>query len=105
MNIADFSLYAYTHVAAEGGFDLTDYPCGWCLADPGGQPAGPYSNEPRARRAHYLPMITHSHQTAKDIVSKLYDTTPRRCSFRYQWHGQQRSPVLSRKRRNRSAHE
>ncbi len=26
MNIADFSLYAYTHVAEEGGFDLTDYP-------------------------------------------------------------------------------
>ena len=26
MTIADFSLYAYTHVAEEGGFDLTDYP-------------------------------------------------------------------------------
>jgi glutathione S-transferase len=24
--IADISLYAYTHVAAEGGFDLTRYP-------------------------------------------------------------------------------
>lgn len=24
--IADVSLYAYTHVAAEGGFDLTRYP-------------------------------------------------------------------------------
>jgi glutathione S-transferase len=24
--VADISLYAYTHVAAEGGFDLTRYP-------------------------------------------------------------------------------
>ena len=30
--IADISLYAYTHVADEGGFDLTDYPHiqAWC---------------------------------------------------------------------------
>ena len=26
MGIADFALYAYTHVANEGGFDLADYP-------------------------------------------------------------------------------
>ena len=26
MNIADIALYAYTHVAGEGGFDLEDYP-------------------------------------------------------------------------------
>ncbi|WP_117232651.1 glutathione S-transferase family protein [Vibrio maerlii] len=26
MTIADIALYAYTHVADEGGFDLTDYP-------------------------------------------------------------------------------
>ncbi len=26
MNIADIALYAYTHVADEGGFDLADYP-------------------------------------------------------------------------------
>ena len=26
MNIADFALYAYTHVAGEGGFELADYP-------------------------------------------------------------------------------
>ncbi len=26
MSIADISLYAYTHVAHEGGFDLSDYP-------------------------------------------------------------------------------
>ena len=26
MSIADVSLYAYTHVADEGGFDLTKYP-------------------------------------------------------------------------------
>jgi glutathione S-transferase len=26
MSIADISLYAYTHVAYEGGFDLSDYP-------------------------------------------------------------------------------
>ena len=26
MSIADFALYAYTHVADEGGFDLADYP-------------------------------------------------------------------------------
>lgn len=30
-NIADIALFAYTHVADEGGFDLKDYPaiCGW----------------------------------------------------------------------------
>ena len=26
MTIADIALYAYTHVAGEGGFDLSDYP-------------------------------------------------------------------------------
>ena len=26
MSIADIALYAYTHVAGEGGFDLSDYP-------------------------------------------------------------------------------
>ena len=31
MSIADIALYAYTHVADEGGFDLADYPavCAW----------------------------------------------------------------------------
>jgi len=31
-SLADISLYAYTHVAAEGGFDLAKYPNirGWC---------------------------------------------------------------------------
>jgi len=31
MTIADIALYAYTHVAHEGGFDLGDYPAvrGW----------------------------------------------------------------------------
>ena len=40
MTIADISLYAYTHVAPEGGFDLVPYPavCGWhnrLAAEPG----------------------------------------------------------------------
>ena len=37
--IADIALYAYTHVADEGGFDLGDYPCvrAW-LARVAGQP-------------------------------------------------------------------
>ena len=26
MTVADVALYAYTHVAGEGGFDLSDYP-------------------------------------------------------------------------------
>ncbi|WP_176713158.1 glutathione binding-like protein, partial [Aliivibrio fischeri] len=32
MTIADISLYAYSHVADEGGFDLTQYPAiqNWC---------------------------------------------------------------------------
>lgn len=31
-SLADIALYAYTHVAGEGGFDLGDYPhvSGWC---------------------------------------------------------------------------
>jgi len=31
-SVADISLYAYTHVAGEGGFDLADYPnvSAWC---------------------------------------------------------------------------
>jgi len=39
MSIADIALYAYTHVAGEGGFDLSDYPAvtGW-LARVAGQP-------------------------------------------------------------------
>jgi glutathione S-transferase len=38
-SIADIALYAYTHVADEGGFDLTDYPAirAW-LARVGSQP-------------------------------------------------------------------
>jgi glutathione S-transferase len=41
--IADISLYAYTHVAAEGGFDLAEYPAirAWLdrvAAQPGHQP-------------------------------------------------------------------
>ena len=38
--IADIALYAYTHVADEGGFDLAGYPGGEGLARPGGGPAG-----------------------------------------------------------------
>ena len=26
LSVADISLYAYTHIAPEGGFDLADYP-------------------------------------------------------------------------------
>ena len=39
MSIADIALYAYTHVAGEGGFDLSGYPAvtGW-LARVAGQP-------------------------------------------------------------------
>ena len=39
MSIADIALYAYTHVAGEGGFDLSDYPgvTAW-LARVAGQP-------------------------------------------------------------------
>ena len=31
-SVADISLYAYTHVAGEAGFDLADYPhvSAWC---------------------------------------------------------------------------
>jgi glutathione S-transferase len=31
-SLADIALYAYTHVAGEGGFDLAQYPniCAWC---------------------------------------------------------------------------
>ena len=38
-SIADVALYAYTHVADEGGFDLAGYPavCAW-LARIAGQP-------------------------------------------------------------------
>ena len=48
MNIADIALYAYTHVADEGGFDLGDYPavCRWLgrVADqPGHVPMNPVS--------------------------------------------------------------
>jgi glutathione S-transferase len=40
MTIADFALYAYTHVAREGGFDLEPYPAirGW-LERVAGQPS------------------------------------------------------------------
>ena len=39
MGIADFALYAYTHVADEGGFDLPDYPAvGDWLERVAGQP-------------------------------------------------------------------
>ena len=46
MGIADFALYAYTHVADEGGFDLADYPAvsAWLdrvAADPGHVPMSP----------------------------------------------------------------
>ncbi|MDE0031996.1 MAG: glutathione S-transferase family protein [Deltaproteobacteria bacterium] len=39
MSIADIALYAYTHVAGEGGFDLSDYPAinAW-LARVAGEP-------------------------------------------------------------------
>ena len=38
-SVADIALYAYTHVAGEGGFDLTDFPkiCDW-LTRVAGQP-------------------------------------------------------------------
>ena len=46
MNIADFALYAYTHVAGEGGFELGDYPAvsAWLervAAQPGHVPMNP----------------------------------------------------------------
>ena len=46
MGIADFALYAYTHVADEGGFDLAGYPAvsAWLdrvAADPGHVPMNP----------------------------------------------------------------
>ena len=42
-SLADIALYAYTHVAPEGGFSLDDYPAirGWCArvaAQPGHVP-------------------------------------------------------------------
>ena len=39
--IADIALYAYTHVADEGGFDLAPYPGGPGVARPRGGPARP----------------------------------------------------------------
>ena len=46
MTIADMALYAYTHVAKEGGFDLADYPAvsAWLArvaAEPGHVPMNP----------------------------------------------------------------
>ena len=46
MNIADIALYAYTHVADEGGFDLADYPAvrdwlGRVAEQPGHVPMNP----------------------------------------------------------------
>ena len=46
MGIADFALYAYTHVADEGGFDLADYPAvdAWLkrvAGEPGHVPMNP----------------------------------------------------------------
>ena len=46
MTIADMALYAYTHVADEGGFDLADYPAvsAWLArvaAEPGHIPMSP----------------------------------------------------------------
>ena len=46
MTIADIALYAYTHVAEEGGFDLADYPAvsAWLArvaAEPGHVPMNP----------------------------------------------------------------
>jgi glutathione S-transferase len=43
LSLADITLYAYTHVAEEGGFDLSDYPavCRWLArvaAEPGHVP-------------------------------------------------------------------
>ena len=40
-SIADIALYAYTHVAHEGGFDLAGYAGDPRLARPGRRPAGP----------------------------------------------------------------
>ena len=45
MSVADIALYAYTHVAGEGGFDLAAYPAvsawlGRVSADPGHVPMG-----------------------------------------------------------------
>ena len=40
-SIADISLYAYTHVAHEGGFDLAPYPADPLLARAGGRTARP----------------------------------------------------------------
>ena len=64
MAIADFSLYLRVHSRGGRGRIRPDgLSCGWCLADPGGQSVRPYPNEPHARRTHYLPVITHSHQS------------------------------------------
>ena len=48
MNVADIALYAYTHVADEGGFDLGDYPAvrrwlGRVADQPGHVPMNPVS--------------------------------------------------------------
>ena len=60
MNIADFSLYAYTHVAEEGGFDLTDYPAvgAWLsrvASQPGHIPMNPAPGAPQSVDDHPLP--------------------------------------------------
>ena len=49
-SIADISLYAYTHVAHEGGFDLGSYPAIRALARAGGGPAGARHDRRLTRR-------------------------------------------------------
>ena len=49
MTVADIALYAYTHVADEGGFDLADYPNGHRLARPRRRGAGACADAPPHR--------------------------------------------------------
>ena len=46
--LADIALYAYTHVAGEGGFNLDNYPHGQCLDGARRRPAGPCVDRPQA---------------------------------------------------------
>ena len=48
MTIADIALYAYTHVAGEGDFDLAALPGGEAVARAGGRGARPHRDAPAA---------------------------------------------------------
>lgn len=49
-SVADIALYAYTHVAGEGGFDLSGYPAIHVWLQRVGGPAGTRSHNPRSVR-------------------------------------------------------